>query len=1119
MTRPLGTARTNRCPVLSRIALATVVLTLLSLVFSTPAEARKGKKKAAAESAEAPESDTALSSATFSGLEFRSIGPALMSGRIADIAVHPDDQSVWYVAVGSGNLWKTTNAGTTWTPIFDDQGSYSIGDVTLDPSNPEIVWVGTGENVGGRHVGYGDGVYKSLDGGASWENVGLESSEHIGNIVVDPNDGNVVYVASQGPLWSAGGDRGLFKTTDGGATWEKILGGGEYTGVNEVMMDPRDSMVLYASTHQRFRNVAALLNGGPESGLHKSTDGGTTWRELSNGIPEDDKGKIGIAISPINPDVVYATVETPQREIAVYRSANAGASWEKGADVGYSGTGPHYYQEIFASPHKFDRIYHMNPRISVSDDGGTSWRPLGEEYKHGDSHAMAFDPNDPDYLLVGSDGGLYESFDQAKSWKFLANLPVTQFYKVAVDYDEPFYHVVGGTQDNNTQYGPSRTDNVHGIRNSDWEITLFGDGHQPAIDPTDPNIVYSEWQEGNLTRWDRATGEMIYIQPQPEADEEWDRFNWDSPILISAHDPARLYFASQRVWRSDNRGDSWRPVSGDLSKGVDRLTQPMMGRVWQWESNWDVWAMSKYSTITSLGESPKDENILYAGTDDGLVQISEDGGQTWRKIDSLPGVPDGFFVNDIKADLHDADTAYVVVDDHKSGDFSPYVLKSTNRGRSWTSIASDLPERHVVWRLVQDHENPNLLFVGTEFGVFFTVDGGGKWVKLSAGMPNIPVRDLAIQKRENDLIAATFGRGFYVLDDYSALRSISEEMLESSDVELFEPRKAWWYMERRALGGSKKASQGEAFYVADNPPFGATFTYYLKDSLETAKEARKKQEGEVAKEGGDTPYPGWDALREEDLEEAPAILLTVTNGAGEVVRRLTGPAKAGVHRVTWDLRYPSSSAWSEDWNDENASGFLAEPGTYTVSLAQRSGTVVTDLDQSQSFEVVPLRERGLPGASPAEAVAFLRELDAFNLQAEAANSALAEAETKLDAIRQALMRSTLAHSQLDDSARGLWRKVKDLQLWLEGSERRDNMGDPGPVSIERRLGVAFMGNMLSTYGPTPTHTRQFEIAKEEFARLSSELNQLLETDLPALETQLDAAGVPWTPGRGIGGGS
>jgi photosystem II stability/assembly factor-like uncharacterized protein len=578
----------------------------------------------------------------FKGLELRGIGPALMSGRIADIAIHPNDQSTWVVAVGSGGVWKTTNSGTTWKPIFDGEGSYSIGCLTIDPNHPEIIWVGTGENVGGRHVGYGDGVYRSHDGGESWNRMGLEKSEHIGNIIVEPHNSNVVYVASQGPLWSPGGDRGLFKTVDGGKTWEKILGGGEYTGVNEVAMDPRDANVLYATTHQRFRNVAALINGGPESGVHKSTDGGATWRKLSAGLPKEDMGKIGLAISPHNPDVVYATIELAHRKGAFYRSANAGGSWTKMSDYAAGGTGPHYYNEIFASPHRFDRVYHMDVRLHVTEDGGKTFTNVDGRFKHVDNHAMGFDPHDPDYLLVGCDGGLYESWDLGAHWKFIANLPVTQFYKVAVDYDEPFYNIYGGTQDNNTQGGPSRTDNVHGIRNSDWFITLGGDGHQPAVDPTNPDIVYSEWQRGNLVRFDRTTGEITYIQPQPEKGVPHERFNWDAPILISPHNPATLFYASQRVWRSDDRGDSWRAISDDLTRGLDRLELPMMGRVWSFDAVWDLYAMSEYGTITSLAQSPLEENLIYAGTDDGLIQVSEDSGASWRKIDKLPDTPDFF---------------------------------------------------------------------------------------------------------------------------------------------------------------------------------------------------------------------------------------------------------------------------------------------------------------------------------------------------------------------------------------------------------------------------------------------------------------------------------------------
>ncbi len=1066
-----------------------------------------------------------MSASTFAGLEFRSIGPALMSGRVSDLAVHPNDQSTWYVAVGSGNLWKTTNSGTTWTPIFDDQGSYSIGCVTLDPSNPEVVWVGTGENVSGRHVGYGDGVYRSRDSGKTWENLGLGNSEHIGMIAVDPRDSNTVFIAAQGPLWSPGGERGLYKTTDGGENWEKILGGGEYTGVSEVHIDPRDPDVMYAITHQRFRNVAALINGGPESGIHKTTDGGETWRELTNGLPSEDKGKIGFDISPINPDIVYATVEMPERVCGFYRSDNGGESWTKGSEYTSPGTGPHYYQEIFASPHQLDRVYQLDVRIRVTEDGGSTFRSLTPATKHVDNHALAFNPDDPDYLLVGCDGGVYESWDLGETWKFVANLPVTQFYKVAVDYDEPFYNVIGGTQDNATQHGPSRTDNVHGIRNSDWVITVFGDGHQPAIDPTNPDIIYSQWQQGNLVRHDRKTGEIIYIQPQPAADEETDRFNWDAPILISPHDPKRLYVASQRVWRSDNRGDSWTAISGDLSRGIDRLTQPMMGRVWGADAMWDLYAMSKFGTVTSLSESPKREGLIYAGTDDGRLHVTEDGGRNWRQISPLPGVPEFSFVNDVKADLHDADTVYVCLGNHKDGDFAPYVLMSRDRGRTWTSIRGDLPDRHLVWRLVQDHVDPELLFVGTEFGVFFSVDRGETWIKLSGGAPNIPFRDLVIQTRENDLVGATFGRGFYILDDYAPLRGVTKDALEQ-EMELFPVRDAWWYVPRRTLGGGQKASQGDAFYVAPNPPFGATFTYYLKEELKTRTMRRMEREAEIIEEGGDTPTPSWEALREEELEEDPAVVLTVRDEAGDVVRRLTGPTGAGIHRVTWSLTYPSTDAWrpragaeeeSASARDRDA-GVLAAPGTYTVHLATRVDGRLVDSGKSQTFEVLPLRDGGtLAGASPNEMTAFNREFAELKRRVAGARRVLDDAQQRISAIRETIDRSTIDDVELADQIRSFERRVASMKQNLLGDPKRAIANDQGPVSISRRMSVVELGTQSSLHGPTAMHREVYETARREFTQLKEELNRLVRTELPEFERRLDRAGLPWTPGRPVPG--
>ena len=1069
-------------------------------------------------SAEKDEKPTpGLNESTLKGIAWRGIGPAMTAGRIADIAVNHQDRSTWYVGVGSGGVWKTENRGTTWNPIFDSEGSYSIGCITIDPNNAETVWVGTGENVSGRHVGYGDGVYKSLDGGKSWTNMGLNDTQHVGMIRVDPRDSNVVYVAAQGPLWSAGGERGLYKTADGGKTWNLILSAGEYTGANEVHLDPRNPDVVFAATHQRFRNVAALMDGGPESGIHKSTDAGKTWRKLTSGIPAEDKGKIGLSISPVDPDVVYATIELAQRTGGLWRSLDAGESWEKRSDEVYSGTGPHYYQEIFASPHDVDTVYQVAPTLHRTVDGGKTMQPVENRSVHGDYHAVVFDPNNPDYLMVGTDGGVYESFDGTSNWKFFANMPITQFYKVTVDYDLPFYNIYGGTQDNNTQGGPSRTDNVHGIRNSDWYVTVFADGHQSAADPDNPDIVYSEWQEGNLVRFDRKTGETVYIQPQPAADEESDRFNWDSPILISPHDSARLYFASQRVWRSDNRGDSWRAISGDLSHARDRMKLPMMGRVWSYDSAWDLMAMSQYGTITSLSESPVVEGLLYAGTDDGLIQVSENGGGSWRAIDSLPGVPDGFFVNDIKADLHDADTVYVVVDDHKSGDFSSYILKSTNRGGSWRSISDGLPERHVTWRLVQDHVNPNLLFAATEFGVFFTV-GGGTWVKLAGGAPNISIRDLAIQKRENDLVAASFGRSFFVLDDYTPLRSLSAENL-ASDTMLFPVRDALWYVQRMPLGEFRvgsKSSQGDSYFVADNPPFGAVITYYLPESILTAKEQRRESEKAVEKQGGNTPYPGWDALTAEKAEEDPAVVLTIRDNNGKIVRKLEGPAKAGFHRVAWDLRYPKSDPWTDKKSYDYMvfPGPLAAPGDYTVSLATRINGVLKDSGQQTPIHVKLMHQNSLATASPKEVVAFSAQLDDLMRQGSGAKSAMKTLLVELGAIKQTLLRSADG-GDLRAIARSLELEIKKLQLRLSGDERRELAGDPGPVSVQKRLQVAMMGTSFSTYGPAPMHQQSLEIAEQKFAGIKSALDRITGTDMPALRKALDDADVPWTPGRGV----
>ncbi|MEM6573704.1 MAG: glycosyl hydrolase [Pseudomonadota bacterium] len=1055
-----------------------------------------------------------LSAGMFAGLKLRGIGPALMSGRIADIDLHPNDPNTWYISVGSGGVWKTVNSGTTWQPVFDKQSVYSIGALTIDPSNPSRIWVGTGEDVGGRHVSFGDGVYLSEDGGANWRNVGLPDSEHITQIIVHPDNPDVVLVAAQGPLWSSGGERGVYRTEDGGENWTQTLGDDEWTGVASLIADPRNPDVLYAATWQHHRTVAAYMGGGPKSGIHKSTDGGRTWKELTQGLPKGNKGKIGLAISPLNPDTIYAAVELDLREGGVFRSTDRGATWEKRSDTVSGGTGPHYYQELYASPHHEGRLYLMNNTTQISYDAGKTFVPMSNENKHGDDHAVAFRPDNPEYLLFGSDGGLYESFDHTATWRFVANLPITQFYKLALDDAEPYYNVYGGTQDNNTQGGPARTDNVNGIRNSDWEVVLFGDGHQPATEPGNPDIVYAQWQQGNLVRVDRSSGELVYIKPQAEPGDAPERLNWDAPILVSPHSPTRIYHASQRVWRSDNRGDSWTPISGDLTRDQQRETLPIMGRQQSFDAPWDMYAMSQYNTITSLAESPLEAGLLYAGTDDGLIQVSENGGESWREIEvgSLPGVPDTAFVNDIKADLFDADTVYVALDNHKYGDYQPYLLKSTDRGRRWQSIAGNLPEKHLVWRVVQDHVEPNLLFLGTEFGVFFSLGGGDEWVELTGGVPTISFRDLAIQRRENDLVGASFGRGFFVFDDYTPLRGLTEAQLESGPL-LFTPRDADWYMQGSPLGGGGNSSQGHAHYHAPNPPYGAVLTYYLPEDLKTAKATRREREKALDSDE-DVPFPGWDAIEAERREREPEMILTVRDADGNVVRRLTGPAKKGFHRIAWDLRFPAPHAIGTGGDYfSNVSGPMAAPGTYSVDLSQTLNGETQKVADAVSFEVVSLNRGALDGAEPTEVAAFWQELGSVQRGATAAGQALGQTRQRVKTLRLALERSTAAPAALDGELHGIEQSLEDLALALGGSLQREYLGSLTEPTVSDRLFHAMLGTGRSTYGPTPSHQRSLELARNQFAAIRDQMNQLTEQRIPAFEASLREAGAPWTPGQ------
>ncbi|MGE0773021.1 MAG: WD40/YVTN/BNR-like repeat-containing protein [Cyclobacteriaceae bacterium] len=1050
---------------------------------------------------------------SLNGIRFRHIGPAVTSGRISDFAVNPNNFSEYYVASSSGGVWKTTNSGTTYEPIFDSQGSYSIGCVTIDPNNTNVVWVGTGENNNQRSVAYGDGVYKSEDGGTSWQNVGLKTSEHIGKIIVHPQNSGVVYVAAIGPLWSEGGERGVYKTEDGGKTWSQVLKIDEHTGVNDIIMDPRDPNVLYAAAFQRRRTDYGYVSGGPGSGMYKTTDGGKTWEKINKGLPSGDIGRIGLAISPADPEYIYAIVEAA-KDAGFYRTTTRGAKWEK---MSGHQTGGNYYNEVIADPIHKDKVYTMGYAISVSEDGGKNFKPIGERYKHVDNHCLWVSPIDPNHMRNGCDGGIYETWDGAKNWEFKANLPVTQFYKVEVDNSEPFYFVYGGTQDNFSLGGPSRTRNENGIVNADWFVTNGGDGFESAIDPHNPNIVYAQSQYGGLVRFDKATGESVSIQPQPRKGENDYRWNWDAPLQTSAHKRGRIYFASEKVFRSDDYGSTWQVISGDITRNMDRNKLPLMGRVWGIDASGKNDGTALYGTVSAFHESPKSENLLIAGTDDGLVQITTDGGNNWRKIESFSGVPSMTYVYHVLASQHNENVMYVTLNNHKRGDFKPYLFKSSDKGQTWVSISNGLPERGSAYVIAEDFVDANLLFVGTEFGVHFSNDGGISWRPIKGGLPTVAIRDMAIQKRETDLVLASFGRGFYVLDDYSPLRHLNTA--ESKEGYIFPIKDSWMFIQNSPLGIRGKGFQGESYYRNENPPVGAVLTYFFKQDLKTKKELRQEAESKAAKDGKDVFYPTYETLKAEQDELSPYLLFTIKNEQGVTVRKLKAPAKKGVNRVVWDFRYATSNPVDPNrrppdnpFQSEDV-GQLVAPGTYSVTLSQFADNKFTDLAGPEKFTVKVLPGTTLPATDRPALVQWQREAAELQRSLQGASDILRDADNKIKFMREALLSIPESSQDLSDDINALDAKLRALQDKMFGDRVYGQLDLMSPPSIRSRLFNAIYSGYSSTSDPTTTMKEQLKIASEEYVEALATLKSIVSNDVANIERKLEAAGAPYTPGR------
>lgn len=1061
------------------------------------------------------------SESTYSILKWRNIGPAVTSGRIVDIKVHPKNDNVWYIVSACGGVFKTANAGTSFEPIFDQATVYSTGCLTIDEQNPNVIWVGSGENNNQRSISYGDGVYKSEDGGKSFKNVGLNKSEHIGMIAVDPKNSNVVYVAAYGPLWNPGGDRGIYKTTDGGKTWKNILSISENTGCNEIHIDPLDPNVLYATAHQRRRHEWTYISGGPESSIYKSTDAGATWNKINNGLPGNDMGRISLALSKKSSDLLYCIVEATEGK-GFYRSDDRGASWTKQSEWSTAGN---YYQEIFVDPINDQRIYSMDTYAMVSNDGGKNFSPLGEKNKHVDNHAIHVFPNNTDHMLVGCDGGLYESFDGAKTWNYKANLPITQFYRVCVDNSKPFYNVYGGTQDNNTLGGPARTISASGIINTDWFVTVGGDGFQSRVDPVDPNIVYSEWQYGGLIRFDRKSGEQVSVKPMEKQGEPGYRWNWDSPLLISAHDHKRIYFAANKVFRSNDRGDSWKVISPDLTRGIDRNKLPVMGKVWSMDAVAKNQSTTIFGNVVSLAESPKNENLIYAGTDDGLIQITENGGSSWTKIDKFPGIPElklngytlGALVQCITASQFNENVVYAAFNNLRQGDYKPYLLKSPDKGKTWTNIASNLPEKGSVYCIIEDHKDANLLFCGTEFGFYFSKNGGTSWIKFMSGMPaSISIRDIAIQKEANDLVVATFGRGFYVLDNYSLLQTIKEEDLKKNTI--FPINDGLVFIESQPFGHRGKSFQGEAFYTAKNPPVGTVFNLHLNEEFKSLKDKRKETEAERIKKNLPVYYPSADSIRLEDIEQAPSVFLVISDEQGSEVRKIKLNFAKGMQQVVWDGRYEVSAPVNFNTPDvdnpyyEPDKGPMAIPGKYFAQIIKLVKDQPESMTDKTAFNLKTLNSYALSPKDQAKQHALNKEMSEFRRVVLGSADYLEHLKNRVKYLKAGLNQSNSSALVLKKDINEFDKQAAELDLKLNGNgslAKREFEVSPGFIGDMENV---IAGTWSQTYGSTGDMEAKFQELKSLFGTHYTKIKELRSLT-EQMEIKAEQFKMPATYGR------
>ncbi len=1107
---PTASPRPTTAPLLAATFAIALAITPATLAFPSPAPAQ-----------------TPLETA-ISHLEYRGIGPALMGGRIADLAVVEARPQVFYIATGTGGVWKTENHGTSWTPLFDDQPVSSIGDVTLDQSNPNLVWVGTGEPQNRQSSGWGNGVYRSTDAGNTWRHMGLAETKHIGRILIHPRNPDIVYVAAVGDLWGPNEERGVFRTTDGGESWEKVLYIDEHTGAIDLAMDPGDPRTIFAAMYQRQRTGWGFNGGGPGSGLYRTIDGGNHWTELTNGLPGGDKGRIGIDVFRGNGNVVYALVEADAREpgrgfgggggrretqSGLFRSTDRGDTWEK---MSSTNPRPMYYSQVRIDPSNPDRIYVLGTQLMVSDDAGRTFRSDGAAQIHVDHHALWINPNDPDHLIIGSDGGVSASWDGTAHWRMFDNLPLGQFYAIGHDMRDPYF-VCGGLQDNDAWCGPSNTRSFHGIRHQDWYETVYGDGFFTIVDPTDSTIVYSESQGGNMNRYDLNTGEKTPMRPIPGPRADGDtakayRFNWNSALQLSPHDPSTVYLGANYLLRSRDRGMTWEEVGGiDLTRAIDREELEIMGvpgSAPQMSLNDGI---SSYGNITAFAESPVMQGLLYVGTDDGNVQVSLDDGATWTNVaDRIPGLPERTYVSRLEPSHHAEGRVYASFDGHRNADYAAHVHVSEDFGQSWRRIANGLPHSASVNVVVEHHRSPNLLFAGNEVGVFVSIDRGEEWVQLKNNLPTVPIDDILVHPRDNDLLVGTHGRSFYILADVTPLEHLSAEVLAQPGRIFPQARETIMWAQRGDWPFTG------ATYSAPNPPRGTLIRYYLRDAFATTL---AEEEGEEGNHNGaasgpdatggpmDNVEPAGSAAattaQPETSRNGTAFALAIADANGNHIRTLEAPGEAGINEILWDWRLdppyePDTDAGGGGgpggggFGGGAPQGPVALPGSYTVSM-----TVAGEI-HSATVEIRADPRRPMTRADRLARQEVLMELHRLAAPVYQAGQAIGAMREQLDAAEALIKAATEAPGGLGDELEAIRDAIDEID---------DDLGE-----ARRNAGIARAIQGSSTV-PTADHRWQAERAREVMEELLAPLNELITARLPALNARIYAEGVRPQPGE------